>query len=62
MFATISKNPPDRIGKKFSELSYFGKSTTAQHGLPEWNLPHKTANDLMFKVSSISIRNFSFIC
>jgi hypothetical protein len=52
MFATISKNPPDKIGKKFSDLSYFGKSTTAQHGLPEWNLKMETANDRLFKVSS----------
>ena len=28
MFKTMSENPPERVGKHFSEQSYYGKSTT----------------------------------
>ena len=39
MFHTISENPPYRVGKIFSDQSYYGKSTTYATGRDEWNLP-----------------------
>jgi len=36
MFANITKNPPERIGKHFPIESVKGKSTTYSTGLQEW--------------------------
>ena len=51
MFASISKNPPERIGKKFPKESYIGKSTTYSTGLAEWQVPFETANVRAYPVS-----------
>ena len=38
MFSSITQNPPERVGKGFSEMSVTGKATSFFPGLPEWNI------------------------
>ena len=42
MFATITQNPPERVGKGFSQMSVTGKATSYFPGLPEWDVPTKS--------------------
>ena len=55
MFATITKNKPERIGKKFPKESYIGKSTTYSTGLNEWQVPYESAATRSFPVSHFSL-------
>ena len=50
MFHTISKNPPDKIGKIFSDQSYIGKSTTYATGREDWNVPFVSHTHTKFNV------------
>ena len=47
----MSENPPHRVGKIFSHLSYWGKSTTFEPGREDWNLPKISDTKRRFVVS-----------
>ena len=51
MFHTMSENPPYRVGKIFSEQSYYGKSTTYAPGNEAWNQPKESVTKAGFGVS-----------
>lgn len=51
MFHSMSENPPHRVGKIFSHLSYWGKSTTFEPGREDWNLPKISDTKRRFVVS-----------
>jgi hypothetical protein len=50
----MSENPPHRVGKIFSRLSYWGKSTTFAPGREDWNLPKISDTHRRFVVSYLS--------
>ena len=54
MFRTITKNPDPRVGKIFSNASYYGKSTTFAQGREDWNTDYKTHMSKSYVVSQIN--------
>ena len=53
MFHSMSENPPHRVGKIFSKLSVWGKSTTFAPGREDWNLPKISDTKRRFVVSNM---------
>lgn len=60
MFHSMSENPPHRVGKIFSHLSYWGKSTTFAPGREDWNLPQVSDTTRKFTVSTYNFDSFAF--
>ena len=59
MFHSMSENPPHRVGKIFSRLSYWGKSTTFAPGREDWNLPKISDTQRRFIVSCFQMFIFA---
>lgn len=57
MFHSMSENPPHRVGKIFSHLSVWGKSTTFEPGRADWNLPKISDTQRRFVVSTFFHHN-----